>query len=164
MSIRNAYTRHARGFTAVEVLIGVALASVILIFAANTVALFINAGRVVSEKTKALYLVEEGLELIRFVRDESWSTISSLSTSGTHYLGITTSLITTTTTPEIIGGFRRSFTIQNVYRNTTTSDIVASTTGGSVADTSSKYITLSVAWGNPTTTISMTSILADIAP
>lgn len=164
MKIRNAYTTHARGFTAVEVLIGVALASVILIFAANTVALFINAGRVVSEKTKALYLAEEGLELVRFVRDESWSTLSALSTSGTHYLGVTSSSITTSTTPEYIDGFRRSFTVKNVYRNTTTNDIVASTTGGSAADTDSKYITVSVAWGTPTTTISMTSILTDLTP
>ncbi len=164
MRIHNVQTARIRGFTAVEVLVGVALASVILIFAANTVALFINAGRVVSEKTKALYLAEDGLELMRFVRDESWNTISVLPVGSTRYLGVTSSLITTTTTPEVIDGFRRSFSVQNVYRDATTNDIVASTTGGSVADTSSKYITMSVAWGTPTTTISMTSILADIAP
>lgn len=158
------FYKRPRGFTAVEILVGVAILSLVLIFVSSTIGLFINAGRTVSEKTKALYLVEEGLELARFVRDESWNTISALPINTTRYFNITGSAITITTTPEVIDGFRRSFQVQNVYRNTTTKDIVASTTGGSVADTDSKYIIMTVAWGNPTTTITMTSILTDLTP
>jgi type II secretory pathway pseudopilin PulG len=153
-----------RGITAIEVVIGVAIAALILIFVSNTIALFINAGRTASERTKALYLVEDGLELVRFVRDERWSNISSLSTNSTHYLNVTPTTITTTVTPEYIDGYRRSFRIQNVYRNSTTDDIVASTTSGSVVDTGSKYVTMTVEWGNPTTSLSMTSILVDLTP
>lgn len=158
------FKRVSRGFAAVETVVGVALAAMILIFATNAIALFINTGRTISEKTKALYLAEEGLELVRFVRDESWNNISALSTSGTHYLNVTPTLITTTATPEYVDGYKRSFTVQNVYRNTSTNDIVASTTAGSVADTNAKYVTVNVVWGTPTTTVSLTSILTDLTP
>lgn len=158
------HIKYTRGITLVEVLIGVAIASLILIFSTNAIALFINAGRTAAEKTKAVYLAEEGLELMRFVRDQSWNNISTLSTSGTHYLRVTTTTVTTTVTPESIDGYRRSFTIQNVYRNTVSDDIVASTTSGAVADTQSKYIRMTVQWGTPTTTVSLTSILSNLDP
>ncbi len=152
------------GVSAVEVLIGVAIASLVLIFASNAIILFINSGRTVSEKTKALYLAEEGLEHVRFIRDNAWTNISGLSTNSTHYLNITGTTITTSVTPENTDGFRRSFRVQNVYRNSTTDDIVASTTGGSVADTNSKYVFMTVVGGSPTTTVTLTSILSDITP
>jgi len=152
------------GVSAVEVLIGVAIASLVLIFAANAIILFINSGRTVSEKTKGLYLAEEGLELVRFIRDQAWTNVSGLSTNSTHYLRVTGTTVTTSGTSEVIDGFQRSFRVQNVYRNSTTDDIVASTTGGSVADTNSKYVFMTVVGGNPTTTVTLTSVLSDLTP
>ena len=156
--------RSTRGITAVEVLFGIAIASLVLIFVSNAIALFINAGRTVTEKTKALYLAEEGLEFIRFVRDESWSNISSFPINTTRYFTVTGSAITIGTTPEWIDGYRRRFSVQNVYRNSSSDDIVASTTGGSVADTNSKYVFMTIEWGNPTSSVSMTSVLSDLTP
>ena len=151
-----------KGVTSVEVVIGVTIAGVVLVFAMSTVTQFINSARDVLAKTQALYLVEEGLELVRFVRDGSWSSISVLPLNTTRYLSFNPSTITITTTPETINGFTRSFTVQNVYRNSTTDDIVASTTGGSVADTGAKYVMMTVSWGSPVKSVSMTTILADI--
>jgi type II secretory pathway pseudopilin PulG len=153
-----------KGITSIEVVIGVSIASVVLIYAAHTVSLFINTARDVTLKTQAVHLAEEALELTRFIRDEQWTNISGLSTGSTHYLAVSGTTITTTTTPEVIGVFTRSFRVENVYRDTTTDDVVASTTGGSVADTDSKYITATVVWGSPVQSISLTTILADIAP
>jgi len=153
-----------RGVTAIEVVIGVSIAALILVFTMYAIMLFVNAGRTVSEKTEAVYLAEEALELIRFVRDGAWSNISSLTNNTTYYLDITGGAITVTNTPEVIDGFRRSFIISNVYRNAVTNDIVASTTGGSVADSSSKYVTATVSWGVSTSTISLTSILTNLNP
>lgn len=152
-----------RGVAAVEVVIGVSIAALVLIFATNALVLFLNAGRTASEKVKAIYLVEDGLELLRFVRDDSWNSISSLSVNATHYLQVTPSTVTVTSAPQLIDGYTRSFRISNVYRNAS-DDIVASTTPGSTADQSAKYVTMTVTWGTPTSTVALTSILTDIDP
>ena len=129
---------------------------------ANSYINFINIGKQVTEKTQALYLAEEGLELVRFVRDDDWSNIGTLSAGVPYALALSSTAIGVTTIPEIEGVFRRTFTISNVYRNPSTDDIVASTTAGSVADINSKYITVNVTWGSPTTTVSLTGILTNL--
>lgn len=156
--------RRRRGVTLIEVVIGVSIAALVLVFTTHALMQFVNVGRDVSEKTAALYLAEEGLELIRFERDEAWSEISGLSTASTHYLNATTTGVAITNSPETIDGFSRSFRIQNVYRNSSTDDIVASTTAGSVADTSAKYITVTVSWASGAKSVSLTSILANLDP
>jgi hypothetical protein len=157
------YTKKSRGVTAVEVAIGVSIAALVLVYAMTTIGLFINAGRTASERTKAVYLVEDGFELLRYVRDGSWNTISGLSSNTTYYLSVTGTGVYVVTTPQTIDGFTRSFRISNVYRNSS-DDIVASTTSGSSADTSSKYITMTVTGGVSTTTVSMVTILTEIDP
>lgn len=152
-----------RGVSVLEVVIGVSIAGVLLTFAMSAVALFINSARDVTVRTQALYLAEEGLELVRFMRDDSWATFSGIPQNTTRYLDITSTDVLPTTSTETIGEFTRSFTVSNVYRNTTTDDIVASTTGGSAVDTSSKYVTMTVAWGS-SDTVSLTTILAHIEP
>jgi hypothetical protein len=156
-------TKSARGVTAVEIAIGVSIASLVIVFAVQTIGLFVNANRVASEKTKAIYLTEEGHELLRWLRDGSWNTISALSTNNTYYFVTSTTSIGLTTTLQNNGGYVRSFRLQNVYRNSS-DDIVASTTGGAIADTSAKYVTMTTTYGNPTTSVSITTILAEIDP
>ena len=153
-----------RGVTSLEVVMAVSIAGVIIAYAGNVIAQFVSSARDVTSQTQALYLAEEGLELIRFIRDEDWSDITSLPLATTRYLNITATDIEPSTSPEIIGDFTRSFQVTNVYRNSSTDDIVASTTGGSVADPDSKYVTVSVSWDTPTTTVSLTSILTNISP
>lgn len=153
-----------RGVTSLEVVMAVSIAGVIIAYAGNVIAQFVSSARDVTSQTQALYLAEEGLELIRFIRDEDWSDITSLPLATTRYLNITATDIGPSTSPEIIGDFTRSFQVTNVYRNSSTDDIVASTTGGSVADPDSKYVTVSVSWDTPTTTVSLTSILTNISP
>lgn len=150
------------GITSLEVVVGVSIAGIIIAFAMNALTLFINSARDANSKTQALYLAEEGLELARFIRDENWSSLSALSLGAPHYFSISGSAITFTSTPEVIEGFTRSVVLQNVYRNTTTDDIVASTTSGSAADTHSKYITITVTDG--AVEAALTTILTDIAP
>lgn len=153
-----------RGITSIEVAFGVVILGVVLVFAMYAISNFVNTTRDTTEKTQALYLAEEGLECVRFMRDESWTSLSSLPLNTTKYLTLQSGTVVATSTPEILNGFTRSFTIQNVYRDSSTNDIVASTTSGSVADTSSKYITMTVTWGSPMKTISLTTILADLTP
>lgn len=151
------------GITSIEVVIGVSIAGIVLIYSANALSEFVNSARDITAKTEALYLAEDGLELVRFIRDENWTDISTLPLSTTRYLSITGATILTSTTPEVVDGFSRSFTVQNVYRDSN-DDIVASTTGGSTADTKSKYVIMNVSWGTPVKNVSLTTILSDISP
>ncbi len=153
--------RREQGVTSIEVAFGVSIAALVLIFTLHSIMQFMTAGRIASEKTKAVYLAEDGLELLRFVRDESWASISALNTSTTYYLSVTSSLVSVTTVPQTIDGYARSFRLSNVYRNSS-DDIVTSTTSGAVADTSSKYITMRVAWDTSTSTL--VTILTEIDP
>lgn len=151
-----------RGFTAIEVVIGVSIAGMILVFSMTSIMEFINSARDVAQKTEALYLAEDGLELVRFMRDEDWDTIGSLTLNTPQYLAVTSTEVLPTATPEIVGDYTRSFTVSNVYRDTGSDDIVASTTSGSAADTDSKYITMTVRWGTPSKNVSLTTILTNI--
>lgn len=153
-----------KGITAVEILIAVSIAAVVLITASYSIFNFVNSAREVAEKTQALYLAEDGLELIRYVRDNAWTNISTLSLNTPYYLDATSSYVHITTSPETVGDFSRSIAFQNVYRDSTTDDIVASTTSGSVADNNSKYVTVTVTWGSPTKTVSLSSILVNLNP
>ena len=146
-----------KGFLAIEAVVGVSIAVLILLFTTHTLVRFINTGKNLVEKTQALYLVEEGLEMVRFIRDEKWENLSSLADGTTYYLNITGSSIATSTTVEVIEGFTRSFVVDSVERDGN-DDIVPSGT----PDGDSKYVTVEVEWGTPTTTVSLTSILADI--
>lgn len=152
-----------RGVTSIEVVVGVSIAGIVLVYAMYTITTFINSARDVGIRTQALYLAEDGLELIRFMRDDTLSTFMSVPLDTTRYLNITSTDVLPTVTPEIIGDFTRSFTISNVYRDSSTDDIVASTTGGSIADTDSKYVTVRVGWGTGEE-VSLSTILADIEP
>ena len=152
------------GIIAVEAVIGVSLAGLILVYSVYAINTYVNSGRDIAEKTQALYLAEDGLELIRYVRDNAWTKISSIPLNQTRYLETTNTGVSISVTPEILDGYTRSFTLDNVYREPGTYDIVASTTAGSVADTDSKYVTMTVRWGTPVKSVSLTTIIADIAP
>jgi type II secretory pathway pseudopilin PulG len=152
------------GITSLEVAIGVSIAGIVIAFAANAIMLFLNSARDVTVQTQALYLAEDGLELLRYVRDEDWNSVSSLAVNTTYYLDVTPTVVSATGVPEVIDEFTRSFQVQNVYRDSSTDDIVASTTGGSVADTSTKYVTVTVSWGSPTESLSLSTILTNLNP
>lgn len=155
--------KYLRGMSAIEVVIGVSIAALILIFASNAIAQFVSSGRTIADKTEALYLAEEGQEFMRFIRDNSWTTVSGL-TDGTMYYFSTSTTIDVTTVPETIQNFKRSVVVTNVYRDLTSNDIVSSSTPGSAVDPNTRYVTVTVGWGVPTTTISLTSILANPNP
>lgn len=152
---------YARGLSSIEIVLGVSLAALILIFVTYAVVRFVNTGRDVSDRAQALYLAEEGLELIRFVRDEDWSNIGSLTGNTSYYLDIDPTSISITGAPETIDYFERRFWVSNVYRNAD-DDIVPSTTPGSVADPESRYVTVEVTGGTPERTITLSTILANI--
>ena len=103
--------------------------------------------------TQGSFLLEEGGEAVKSIRDSSWSSFSALSTSTTYYLAFNTSTkawsATTTNPGTVLGSFSRSFIVTSVLRDAN-SDIVSS--GGTI-DTGTRQATITVSWplGNGTT-------------
>ena len=109
-----------KGFSLLEVVVGISIIFLALFSLAMISRGIIIARQQASLALQADFLLEEGAEAIRFIRDEGWtSNIAGL--SGTNYLVFDSSAGTgtwkTTTTPETIGVFGRSFTVSSVKRN-----------------------------------------------
>lgn len=108
---------------------------------------FIPAFAKTTDTIRAGYLVEEGLEAVRFLRDNAWSqSFSIFSTSSPYYLYYTPGTdvwAATTTATTTIERFYRTMTVSDVRRDAVTSDIVSA--GGAV-DTGTKKVTIAVAW------------------
>jgi type II secretory pathway pseudopilin PulG len=150
----------SKGVSIVEVLFGVSLFALITIFTTQTIALFLDNADRAQEEMHAVYLAEEGLEVVRYLRDDDWNTLADLTVDTPYYLAITASTLATTTVPETIGGtYSRSFVLREVYRDSD-DDIVASTTAGAVVDTESKMVRMQVTWGSES--VSLQTILTNI--
>lgn len=152
---------YRKGVTVVEIMIGVSLFTMIVISITYTMNVyFMNAG-LVQEKTKALYLAEEGQEMLRYLRDEDWAAFSALPTDTLQYLDVATTTLGITPVAEVIEEeYTRSFILRNAYRDTN-NDLVASTSPGATVDTDSQLVYVEVAWGTDHSVI-LEGLLANI--
>jgi type II secretory pathway pseudopilin PulG len=149
-----------RGMTVVEVLVGVAIFALVVVFLAATLNLFFDNATHVREESKAAFLASEGIEMVRFVRDTNWNTIAALNNGTSYYLDIDPGTIALGATPEVVDGtYTRTVTFAAVYRDGS-DDIVPSGTPGAVVDTGSRYVTVTLAWGSESYTL--TALLTNI--
>lgn len=129
----------------IEVLVAVSIISiafVALMFVAQKSVFVANQSL---HAAQAVMLLEEGAEVVRIVRDNAWTNISSLS-NGTNYYPTYSSTWTLSTTANSIGIFTRKVVFSSVSRDGS-SNIVSS--GGTV-DTSTRLVTVTVTWSEGT--------------
>jgi len=155
------------GFSLVEVVVAASIVSVALMAILNAYGYLIRAEVGSTKLVKATYLLEEGIEASRYLRDKGWTAnIANLSTTTNYYLYLSTSNGTgdwqATATKQIYDDmFKRTITFGNVYRDNNTQNI--SPTG--VLDTNTRKITVSVSWpgiNGATTTKSISTYLTNI--
>ncbi|QQG42781.1 MAG: hypothetical protein HYW15_01010 [Candidatus Giovannonibacteria bacterium] len=154
-----------RGFGLLEIVIAVSLISG-TIFSLAFVFLLANKLEVrASNQVRANFLAEEGLEVLRSLRDKSWSdNLASLNAGTTYYLSfnpVSSSWSVTTSNPGLIDGvYARSFAVASVNRDD--SDNIVSS--GGTLDPNTKEFRVSVSWQErgvySTTTVS--TYLSDI--
>lgn len=141
--------RSPKGFGLIEIVVSSAILSVSLLAISG----FFQSINRASTETKAAvqgdYLLEEGVEIIKLLRDDDYTdNILKISTSTTHYfLWNGTKWATTTTNTLIDGRYERKFTITDVKRDAN-SDIATSGT----YDPDIKLATVYVAWNSSTGT------------
>lgn len=114
------------------------------------------------DNIQTAYLLEEGVEATRLLRDKGWSTnIAPLSTTTTYYFAFTGGTWATTTTPQYVDGrFLRSMAIRDVQRNASTDDITSSGT----YDPYTKLVTVTVSYRGreATTTRTLSTYISDL--
>lgn len=142
-----------QGITLIEVLVAVSILAVVSVFVGATVTQFTLTRNQILDETKKAYLAEEGYEILRYMKDDDWSSIDTLSFDTEYYFDIsTTTLGIVSNPPEVIDGkFNRGFILQEVHRDGL-DNIVASTTGGTTIDNDMKRVFVYVYDNNSTTT------------
>ncbi len=134
------------GFFLIEVVIAAALVGGVLITVLGLVQDTVEVSQRALERTQASYLLEEGIEGVKSIRDSQWTNITALTHNTPYYLTWSGTAWTLSTTPGTIGLFTRTITFEEVYRNVT-DDIV---TSGGTLDAGTKKGTVTVSWSAPT--------------
>ncbi len=115
------------------------------------------------ESLQASFLLTEGVEAVKTIRDLGWQSNIAPLTSGTdHFLifdSVNNTWLTTTDNLYIDNKFERRFTLDDVYRDGN-QDIA----GSGTLDPETKKLSVSVAWSNhgATTTKSISTYLTDL--
>lgn len=154
----------------VEVVVGSAIISVGILGLIGVYNYYLQIMVHNTPNIQAAYLLEEGIESARLLRDQSWNdNIATLSvaTSTQYYLVFNTTTSKWTTTSGnvalIDGLFDRTITASSTYRNSN-HDIVPKGTSGATLDASTTLITAKVSWrsGGATTSKSISAYLTNI--
>lgn len=150
----------SRGLTMVEVLIASSIILVTVVVLLGVHSLYLRTALSNSSAVQAAYLAEEGVEVMRYLRDASWSqNIAPLSLDTPYGLAFSNAWVTNATSTWI-GNFNRTITLSAVERDAQ-SDIVSS---GGVVDANTKLLTVSVSWAEreATTTKSVSTYLTNL--
>ncbi len=147
----------------VEVLIVASIITISVLAAMTVAQKSIYVSRQAFHTTQAAFLMEEGAEAVRIVRDNAWSNISSLAVGATYYpkFSAGTWNLTTTSSDGAVGIFTRAIVLADVNRDNTTKNIVSS---GGALDIRTKLVTVMVSWleGGATVTKNLQFYIMDI--
>lgn len=130
------------GFFLIEVVVATAVISTVLVILLGAISNSVDISALALQRTQAGYLLEEGAEAIKVIRDSAWANISNLTVNTDYYLSWSGSTWVLTSAPNTNGIFTRTAQCQNVSRDTN-NDIV--TTGGT-NDAGTKKCIITVSW------------------
>jgi hypothetical protein len=153
--------KYSKGLSLVESIVASAVVSIFvgaMVFSYSTLLRITNSNL---ESIKATFLIEEGVEAMKFFRDADWQNISSLTTGSNYYLNFNGSSWDIVTQESLIDDlFLRVLVLDDVFRDSN-GELVQS---GGTLDTGSKRLSVSVSWlsGSATTTKSVSTYITDI--
>lgn len=150
-----------KGFGIIEVVVGSAIILSVVLVSSFAFTKFIQGSRSALDSLKANYCLEEGVEALKFLRDQSYSkNIATLSAGTKYYLVWNGSWATSTSGTLYDGKFERYVSADPVYRDPQ-GHIV---TSGGTLDDQTKKISANVLWnsGNGTTSRNISFYLVNI--
>lgn len=144
-------SRKKTGFMVVEIIVAAAIITATVLAGSSVAQKSIRVSNQGLHSSQAAFLLEEGAEAVRIVRDNNWSNISTLTAGTNYYPTYTGGTWTLSATANQVGRFTRKVVVSNVNRDASTGDIVSS---GGAYDSGTKFFTITVSWLEQATTIS----------
>ncbi len=136
---------YKQGFSLVEVLVACFIITLTIIAVTSATTKGIQLSAQALRQTQVNFLLEEGAEAVKTIRDANWGTIAALTLDTPYYLSYSTSTntwsLSTTTIPAIDSIFTRTVTFSSVYRDTN-DDIQSSGT----LDSRTIKVTVTTSW------------------
>ncbi|MEK7606400.1 MAG: hypothetical protein AAB458_02295 [Patescibacteria group bacterium] len=152
---------YERGIGLIEAVIASAIMVLVTLGIVAAQAYLVRSTSTATDLIQAQYLLEEGFEAIRLIRDNDWATIEGLSNNVAYTLSFNGAVWSATTTMGIINNrFDRRVTLYPVYRDSSSRDIAESGT----LDPLTRRIEVSIAWfdRSATSTRTGTTYLTDL--
>jgi Tfp pilus assembly protein PilV len=141
-----------KGFMMVEIMVAVSLVTISMLAAMSVAQKSVYVSRQAFHATQASFLLEEGAEAVRILRDNAWTNISGLTTGANYYPTFAGGAWTLSSTANTVGIFTRKVSIASVNRDNTTKDI----SGAGTNDPNTKLVTVTVSWLEGGVTITKT--------
>jgi len=150
-----------KGFAILEIVVAVAIVSLALFGLSEAARISLVVMNETTKHIQASFLLEEGIEAVKSMRDQSWQADINPLTVGTYYYLTFSNNRWRTSAQNVLADrlFERKFKLANVYRDS--NDNIA---GSGTLDTGTKLLTVSVAWSGHTgtTTQSISTYIANI--
>ena len=133
-----------KGISLVEVIIASSIIGLSMIYISNVYGNFVKLSLENTDKVQAVFILDEGVEAIKTMRNFAWSTVASSTPGVDYYLVWQNNRWQSTTTKILVDNkFTRKYNVSNVYRDPITLNIV---TSGGVLNTDSKVVNMDVSW------------------
>ena len=144
----------------VEILIATSIITVSVLAAMAVTQKAVQVARQTLHTAQASFLLEEGAESAKILRDNNWTNISALTLNTEYYPVFSDGTWTLSGTPQTVGIFTRTVKINSALRDNITKDLGESGT----ADPQTMFVTVTVSWqeGGTTVSKSLKFYLADI--
>ncbi len=136
----------------IEVIVVISIITVSMLVAMAVAQKSVFVARQAVHATEAAFLLEEGAEAVRILRDNAWSNISGLTPDVDYYPSFSGGTWILSSTPNTIDAFTRTIKVVNVLRDNVTQDIAVSGTN----DPGTKLVTVTVSWPEAGTIITKT--------
>jgi len=148
-----------KGFMMLEVLVisAIIVASVVASLVVAQKSIYLS--RQSFHQAQAAFLLDEGAEATRILRDNAWSSVSNLTSSTDYYLSFSGGTWVFSTTPSNVGIFTRKIVFSSAFRDGS-QNLVSSGT----SDNQTRLITVTVSWsdGGDTFTKTLQFYLTDL--
>ncbi len=146
----------------VEIMVAASIIAVAILAVMGVAQKSIRLSTQTVHTAQAGFLLEEGAEAVRIIRDNDWANISSLSFNANYYAVFSSGTWNLSTTPNTNGMFTRKINIAQVLRDNTSNDI--SVTG--TADAGTRLVTVTASWleGATTVTKTLSFYITDLFP
>lgn len=152
-----------KGMGLVEVMIGSFVALTIFLGLISSYMAYLRTNASIVYSVKSAYLGEEGIEVVKQIKNSGWtSKISGLSSNTNYYISfLNGNWSLTTTLPGLIDGiYDRKIVFQNVYRDS--NDDITSSGGAIDNDTKKVDVTVSYSFGKATTTSKISAYISNV--